>query len=317
MSDTGLGPSVALDRTNSTNETTSKTSSTKKANSDMDKDAFLKLLVTQLQYQDPLNPMDNTEFVAQTAQFSALEQMQNLNITMTKSQAFAMIGRDVDTLTYNETTGKYEEVSGIVDSVTMKTNDPYLKIGDKEVKYSEVKNVYEATNSVSQSMAVSQAMSLIGKTIQAITLDEKNKPKEFVEGTVDHVKFMNGTPILSVGGKDVEPYEVLSVSKDGLLKGKEIKVSVYNDAASDYEVVSGKIEDIKIDNKENKVYITVNGKDVEIKNIATLVDALSYVGKEVKSSDASGIVDSILVRNTKTYLLVGDKEIDFEKFMKG
>ncbi len=49
----------------------------------MGKDAFLKLLVTQLQNQDPLNPTENTEFVAQLAQFSSLEGIQNLNSTMT------------------------------------------------------------------------------------------------------------------------------------------------------------------------------------------------------------------------------------------
>lgn len=53
--------------------------STKKESSPLDKDAFLKLLVTQLQYQDPLNPMNDTEYIAQLAQFSSLEQMQNLN----------------------------------------------------------------------------------------------------------------------------------------------------------------------------------------------------------------------------------------------
>lgn len=50
--------------------------------SSLDKDAFLKLLVTQLQNQDPLNPMDDKEFISQMAQFSSLEQMENLNKTV-------------------------------------------------------------------------------------------------------------------------------------------------------------------------------------------------------------------------------------------
>ncbi|MBR1735637.1 MAG: flagellar hook capping protein, partial [Firmicutes bacterium] len=53
--------------------------------SDLDKNAFLRLLTTQLQYQDPLSPMENTEFIAQMAQFTSLEQMQNLNTTMSNS----------------------------------------------------------------------------------------------------------------------------------------------------------------------------------------------------------------------------------------
>ena len=46
------------------------------------KDAFLRLLTTQLRYQDPMNPVDDQDFIAQMAQFSALEQMQNLTTTM-------------------------------------------------------------------------------------------------------------------------------------------------------------------------------------------------------------------------------------------
>lgn len=62
--------------------TSSTSSTTKSADETMGKDAFLQLLVTQLENQDPLNPTDNTEFVAQLAQFSSLEGIQNLNTTL-------------------------------------------------------------------------------------------------------------------------------------------------------------------------------------------------------------------------------------------
>ena len=72
---------------------------------DLDKDAFFKLLTTQLSYQDPLEPMDNTEFVSQMAQFSSLEQMENMNSTMSaflKNQSLAesagLIGKTVETV---------------------------------------------------------------------------------------------------------------------------------------------------------------------------------------------------------------------------
>ncbi len=53
-------------------------------NNDLDKDAFLRLLTTQLANQDPLNPIEDREFIAQLAQFSSLEQMQNLNKNVEK-----------------------------------------------------------------------------------------------------------------------------------------------------------------------------------------------------------------------------------------
>lgn len=72
----------------------------------LDKDDFLELLLVQMQNQDPLEPMDNTESIAQMAEFSALEQMTNLNSSMdtlltafnntSKSNALSMIGRNAE-----------------------------------------------------------------------------------------------------------------------------------------------------------------------------------------------------------------------------
>ena len=77
------------------------------------KDDFLRLLTMQLQYQDPLNPMDNTEFVSQMAQFSSLEQLQNMNKSLGEkstaetqlqsaflnSQAASLVGKKVEVAT--------------------------------------------------------------------------------------------------------------------------------------------------------------------------------------------------------------------------
>ena len=54
----------------------------KQSGANLDKNAFMLLLVTQFKYQDPLNPMDDKEFVSQMAQFSSLEQLINLNTSM-------------------------------------------------------------------------------------------------------------------------------------------------------------------------------------------------------------------------------------------
>jgi flagellar basal-body rod modification protein FlgD len=81
------------------------TSSLTQASKGLDKDAFLRLLTTQLQYQDPLNPADSTEFTAQLAQFSSLEQLNNVNETLNtlklyqasinNAQAVGFIGKDI------------------------------------------------------------------------------------------------------------------------------------------------------------------------------------------------------------------------------
>ena len=83
-----------IDTTN-VNSTQSVTSQTKNTGSSLDKDAFLQLLVTEMRYQDPLNPSTNTEYMSQLAQFSQLEAMNNLSDTYANSSAFGLVGKYV------------------------------------------------------------------------------------------------------------------------------------------------------------------------------------------------------------------------------
>jgi flagellar basal-body rod modification protein FlgD len=71
------------------NTAVQKASLTSSANDIMGKEDFLNLLVAQLQAQDPLNPMDSTDFTAQLAQFSSLEQLQNVNSNLEKLATYS------------------------------------------------------------------------------------------------------------------------------------------------------------------------------------------------------------------------------------
>lgn len=78
------------------------TDSINKASNDLGKDAFLKILITQLSNQDPLDPLKDKDFIAQMAQFSTLEQMTNMNksieemVSMNKATAVGYIGRIIE-----------------------------------------------------------------------------------------------------------------------------------------------------------------------------------------------------------------------------
>ncbi len=107
------------------------------------KNQFLTLLVEELKNQDPTAPTDEKETLSQLAQFSSLEQVQNLNQTLTASSNFgqvaqsaALIGKTVSTATA-DTAG----VSGVVSSVTFLNGKSYLHVGTQDIDASTVTTV--------------------------------------------------------------------------------------------------------------------------------------------------------------------------------
>ncbi|WP_138414827.1 flagellar hook assembly protein FlgD [Aquibacillus sediminis] len=128
-------------------------------NSELGKDEFLKILMTQLQNQDPSNPMEDKEFIAQMANFSTLEQMTNMSSSMDKlveNQSMSpilqyshLIGKEVSYYRVDKETGDVKEpkemITSVVKSVSQNEGQAVLELGnDTKIQSNDIVKVNEA-----------------------------------------------------------------------------------------------------------------------------------------------------------------------------
>jgi len=107
------------------------------------KDTFLKLLVAQLKYQNPMSPTDGTQFLQQTAQFTMVEKLEDiakqsadLLTAQHNTEATAMLGRHVSATDAN---GK--DITGIVTGMKITASGPSLKVGGVDIALGSVTEV--------------------------------------------------------------------------------------------------------------------------------------------------------------------------------
>jgi flagellar basal-body rod modification protein FlgD len=109
------------------------------------KDDFMKLFVTQMQYQNPLNPMDNTEFATQLAQFSSLEQLTNISGQMQDLLVFQNSLHNTLTSSFIGRNVKYggdQEGAGTVTGISFDNDVTYLIVdGNTKIRLSDIKEI--------------------------------------------------------------------------------------------------------------------------------------------------------------------------------
>ena len=148
---------------------------TKKSNSTLDKDAFLQLLVAQMKYQDPLEPTSNTEYVAQLATFSQLEEMQNMTASLNLQRASSLIGKYVSVNVVDSTTGKSSTISGRVEYVETQNGKSYLYIEGKPYSIDDLNTVWDEEYLAAMNLAEAwvNAVNALPKPDE-VTLDHKD-----------------------------------------------------------------------------------------------------------------------------------------------
>ncbi|QCR31802.1 flagellar hook assembly protein FlgD [Lysinibacillus sp. SGAir0095] len=152
-------------------------------NSTLGKDAFLNILITQLQNQDPTQPMDDKEFISQMAQFSSLEQMQNMTTAMqnllisqneTQLMAYtSFIGQEVK---WKEVTSELDEKgnyivnegTGVINELKFDDGVPIFVLTDgKEITAGNISSILKNTNATSPTEnPLVTASQLIGQMVR-------------------------------------------------------------------------------------------------------------------------------------------------------
>ncbi len=200
----------------------------------LDKDAFMKLLVAKLSNQDPLNPMADEAFVAQLAQFSSLEQLQNMNDnlqqdiqwnyllsqTISNTMATSLIGRTVraDSSSLYIKDGGSARVAMTLDrpvtnlTVTIRDENGTVvrTISRDDTAAGDLVIDWDGTDDTGSQCAAG------AYTVEVSATDVNGNsytPDQFIEGLVSGVTYRDGIALLNVNGQQLPLASVLEVNE--------------------------------------------------------------------------------------------------------
>jgi flagellar basal-body rod modification protein FlgD len=248
--------------------------------SELGKDEFLNLLTTQLRYQDPLKPIEDKEFISQMAQFSSLEQMQNMSKAFTDTKAFAMIGKEIIATLKEDGSFTNNNVTGLVSSVKLSGEGAILIVDGKEVPVDRVSNVFEAEEK-DDNKSLMDFAGFIGLKTMGEIFDEASGESVLLTGTINGISeendgisaFIDDVYINAASFADTNNFtslEELELYLENNL-GKTVTVNTYN-VNGTLVPVKGFLKEYEI-TEEQAVIVKLSGVEMN-------VDDLTGIGKQ-------------------------------------
>lgn len=187
--------------------------------SNLNKDAFLQLLVAEMQYQDPLEPTSNTEYISQFATFSQVESLGNMEDTLALQSSYDLVGKEV-IMKVTDKNGESNYKSGMVDYVYIEQGKPYLSIDGELYSLDDLDTVIDGEYLDAYNKVMSWAESL-GKIPKAslITLDDEkaiNELEETYNGMSDYEKSFIASDVKALYEDAVKALKTLKEIADKL-----------------------------------------------------------------------------------------------------
>ncbi len=174
--------------------TTASTVTTKKNDSQLNYEQFMKLLVVQLQNQNPLEPMNDRDFYAQMAQLGQVQGMEKLQQSMDVTKAQSLMGKTVTATLSTNSDGTQQNVSGTVTRLTSKSDGYYVGLQTADGGFAEAK--LDSIKTIEPTQDFTQLAGLIGKNAKGM-LVTNGVPKE-IAGEIVGIDTSTGTSNLRI-----------------------------------------------------------------------------------------------------------------------
>lgn len=252
---------------------------------DMDKNAFLRILAAQMSNQDPTQPQDGTEYVSQFAQFAAMEQMSNLNITMSGFAAQSLIGKGVMLNAYdklgNAITGIVRSVaqSGSKTLVGIEYYDEQGKLVMGEFENDDIANVIDVPDNrldyINNNMAMLVGSSMIDKDIEFLVMssgDSSTIPEDTTIDTSNKDEGVSGEVNDKIESGDNITHEQIELRESKLNE---------NNNSSQYKTKMGRVESVVVENFMIQLRVRVYETD-EVETVS-LDKVIRVDGEEYKN----------------------------------
>ncbi len=257
---------------------------TRKTGDDLGKDQFLKILITQMQNQDPLNPMDDKEFIAQMAQFTALEQMQNVAKASQMQQATLMIGNYIKA-EVNGDDGQ-ELIYGKVVSTREVSGEMYLKLDNgREVKIGEAKTTFNNEG------LWEEAESLVDRRVYVRNTDSEGNQDGLKQAYIADVRMvvgLNGSSTTKLLTPECLVAKKGTLAQAEALIGKKVFIRDFDDEGNETDVLyEAKVTGAKIADGRVKIVI---GKDADEKDIEADYGDIYNLSTAIEMKDIWNVV---------------------------
>lgn len=268
-------------------ETTSQNSlkNSSKTNTDgMDKDSFLQILVAQMKYQDPLEPTSNTEYISQYAQFSQVEQLQNVAGSMDLARASSLVGQEVYVKT-TTSSGETKLIQGKVDYVVYEGGKPYLSINEQLYSLSELDTVAdpEYLSAYNKALEFVKALNKL-PAVNGIDLTDA-KDIDALEKTYNEMSDYQKTFLADDVKKSLEKY---------IEKLKEVRMSSVTTLSNALDKLPS-LEELTLEHADEvevlqKKYDQMSEREKELVSEKTLEKLKGYTDKiaELKAAEDTG-----------------------------